>query len=217
MTTIILTTTVYVNKNKDCLFQVDPNNRLKLYLESITKWLEETPFNIIVVDNSGYQYNEFYDEKRIYHHRFEVISFKENELKLSSYLKNIKSKGASEIFAINYAFYNSRLRHKTNFIIKVTGRFFVKKLVGFLNQHDLTKYDAIRQFDIDRCELVGCRHDHFWYIFNIALCTDANNYEPHIETIWRDRILKYDNIITCDAFPINPTQRGGVNESFDII
>lgn len=217
MTTIILTTTVYVNYNKSYLFQTDPNERLNLYLDSIMNWLERTPYNIIVVDNSGYEFNELNNEKQTYEHRFEVISFKENELGIARYLQNIPSKGASEIFAINYAFYNSYLREKTNFIIKITGRYFIEQLVDFLNQHDLTKYDAIRQFDKNRCELVGCRINHFWYVFNIALLSDTNHYDNHIETIWCNRIAKYNNIIRCDLFSINPTQRGGANEIFNTI
>jgi hypothetical protein len=38
MTTIILTATVRV-RNKGALFQINPNERLDLYLKSIRKWL----------------------------------------------------------------------------------------------------------------------------------------------------------------------------------
>jgi hypothetical protein len=216
MTTIILTATVNVS-NKGALFQINPNERLQSYLKSIRKWLNETSFNIILVDNSGYPFNELDDEKKIYQDRFDVISFKENELPLSKHLQNNRSKGASEIFAINYAFYNSWLRTKTNFIIKITGRFFIKQLAEFLNQYDLTKYDAITQSDNYRCELVGCHPDNFWYIFNITLLSDSYSYDGTIETIWRDRILKYNNVIACDLFQIDETQRGGVNEKYNTI
>ena len=167
MTTIILTTTVYVNHKKLCIFQSDPNERLNLYLESIMNWLERTPYNIIVVDNSGHEFDELANEKKIYEHRFEVVSFKESELKIAQYLQGTYSKGASEIFAINYAFNNSFLKYKTNFIIKITGRYFIDSLVKFLNNYDLPNYDAIRQFEGNRCELVGCHPKHFWYIFNL--------------------------------------------------
>uniref|UniRef100_A0A6C0H197 Uncharacterized protein n=1 Tax=viral metagenome TaxID=1070528 RepID=A0A6C0H197_9ZZZZ len=95
---IILTSTVIINKNKICLYQIDKNERLNTYLKSIKKWLTETNFYIILVDNSGYNYKELNEEKELYKERFEVIIFKEDELDSAKYLKDDKSKGNSEIF-----------------------------------------------------------------------------------------------------------------------
>uniref|UniRef100_A0A6C0HRK8 Glycosyltransferase n=1 Tax=viral metagenome TaxID=1070528 RepID=A0A6C0HRK8_9ZZZZ len=216
MTTIILTTTVHVNRKIKFLYQTNPKERLQLYLESIRKWLN-TSFNIIVVDNSGYPFNELENEKRDHKDRFEVITFKEKELNLCKYLHNNQSKGASEMFSINYAFNRSRLKEKTNFIIKVTGRFFIDGLEEFLKNYDLNNYSALTQRDKNRCEMVGCHRDHFWYIFSIFLITDKFKFEPHVETIWRDRISKYSKVITCKPFPIKETPRGSLNEKFKII
>ena len=107
MTTIILTSTINVNLKKCYLFQKDANSRLDTYLKSILQWLYKTNFNIILVENSGYNYNELNNEKEIYKHRFEVITFIEDELEEARYLKNNNSKGASEIFSIQYAFFHS--------------------------------------------------------------------------------------------------------------
>ena len=57
-TTIILTSTVNVNIKKSWLFQINKNDRLDTYLKSVKQWLENTKFNIILVENSGYNFNE---------------------------------------------------------------------------------------------------------------------------------------------------------------
>jgi len=217
MTTIILTTTVFVNRKIKYLYQTDPKSRLNLYLESIKNWLTKTELQIIVVDNSGYSFNELSTEKEKYKDRFEVITFKENELNLCKYLRKNESKGASEMFSINYAFNRSRLNEKTTFMIKVTGRFFIDGLEAFLKKHDLTKFSALRQNDKNRCEMVGCHRDYFWYIFSIFLITDNFKFEPHVESVWRDRIAKYTHVLVCPPFYIKETQRGSLNEKFKTI
>ena len=119
MTTIILTSTVNVNYAKDYLFQIDPHNRIQTYLRSILQWLNKTNFKIILVENSGYKFDELNNEKQIYKDRFEVITFKENEVPEANYLKDNISKGSSEIFSIKYAFDHSKIIHSSNFIIKI--------------------------------------------------------------------------------------------------
>jgi hypothetical protein len=74
MITIILTTTVNTNV-ENYIFQTDPQERLNTYLKTIKQWLE-TGFNIIVVKNSGYSYEELNNEKDKYKNRFEVIYYK---------------------------------------------------------------------------------------------------------------------------------------------
>ena len=86
--TIILTSTVNINKKKSFLYQIDKNERINTYLKSILQWLNKTNFNIILVENSGYNFDELNNEKEIYKNRFEVITFKENELNDAKYLIN---------------------------------------------------------------------------------------------------------------------------------
>ena len=94
---IILTTTVYP-QDKCYLHQTDPEERLQNYLKSIKQWLN-SPFKITVVENSGYTFPEFEENERL-----QLFSFKENEIPEANYLLDNKSKGASELFAINYSF-----------------------------------------------------------------------------------------------------------------
>lgn len=109
MTTIILTSTINVNPCKSYVFQRDKIQRIETYLKSILQWLSKTNFNIVLVENSGHLYEELKNEKELYKNRFEVITFDETHLEEANYLKNNNSKGASEMFAINYAYHHSKL------------------------------------------------------------------------------------------------------------
>jgi hypothetical protein len=213
MITIILTSTVHVNFKKDCLVQINVQDRLKTYLKSVYQWLEKTNFHIILVENSGYTFPELDNEKELYKDRFEVITLDESDEPV--YLRHAKSKGASEIFSIHYAFIKSKLINASTFIIKVTARFFIPDLEDYLSQYDLNEYDCLTQNDRDRCEMVGCHYNYFSAIFNIYLL-DIKNFNGHIEDIWKLRTSKYKNLV-CHPFKIAPTHRGGADEVYTII
>ena len=214
--TIILTSTVNINKKKSFLYQIDKNERIKTYLKSILQWLTKTNFNIILVENSGYNFDELNYEKNKYKNRFQVITFKENELNDAKYLFNNDSKGASEIFAINYAFKNSKFTDSI-FIIKITARYFIPELEEYLSNYNLDKYDCLTQNNRNRCEMVGSHINNFKDIFNINLLNKNNLYDSHIENIWKYRTSKYKNILICKEFSIESTQRGGLFEKFTTI
>ena len=72
---IILTTIVHVTRESS--FQVDKQDRINTYLKSIRLWLKNTNLNIIVIENSGYEFKELTEELNLYKNRFEVITFKE--------------------------------------------------------------------------------------------------------------------------------------------
>ena len=206
---IILTCTVNVDLNKSYLFQKDKSERIQNYLKTTLRWLNETNFNIVLVDNSGYTFEELENEKILFKDRFEVITFVEKNLKEANYLLNNNSKGDSELFAINYAFENSKISKKSNFIIKITGRFYIPEFEDFLRNYELDSYDCLTQFNRDRCEMVGSHVKNFNYIFNIK-----TNYIDYIEYDWKTRTSGYKNILICKKFDIEETQRGGVNQKY---
>uniref|UniRef100_A0A6C0JJN6 Uncharacterized protein n=1 Tax=viral metagenome TaxID=1070528 RepID=A0A6C0JJN6_9ZZZZ len=221
---IILTATVNVNTNKDFLFQTDKTERINTYIKSVLSWLKNTTFNIVLIDNSGYEFNELHIEKYNYRHRFDVITFNESTLDEAQYLKNNKSKGASEIFAINYAYkyvtehkYNIEHNPKKFFIIKVTARFFILELESYLKLFNLNGFDCLTQHNRDRCEMVGCHYKNFSDIFDIHLINENNQYDEHIERIWKMRTSRYSRVLVCKEFKIESTQRGGLNEKYDTI
>ena len=59
--------------------------------------------------------------------------------------------------------------------------------------------------------MVGSHVKNFAYIFNIHLFNKDNQYICHIESLWEERTSDYANILVCEPFQIEPTQRGGIN------
>jgi hypothetical protein len=215
--TIILTSTVNINPKKWFLFQKDKNDRLQNYLKAVLQWLTKTNFKIVLIENSGYSYDELNTEKELYKDRFEVITFVESELEESKYLIDNPHKGASEIFAINYGFYNSKIIKPSDFIIKITARYFIPGLEDYLKKYDLNKYDCLTQNNRDRCEMVGSHINNFNHIFNVNLFNKNGQYICHIEDLWKERTSGYAVILICEQFQIEPTQRGGDDAVFNEI
>ena len=212
-TTIILTTTVTV-QDKVYLFQTDKNERAQVYTKKIKQWLYQSNFKIVVVENTGYTFEELNEEKEKFKNRFEVISYVEYEVEEADFLKGIPYKGASEIFAIEYAYNTSSLCKDADFIIKITGRFFIPSFEEYLKQFDLNQYDVITQYKQNRCEMLGCHKNHFYTIFNTHLINQNGEYNGNVEDIYQYRCSLYDKKIHCPEFPIEGTQRGGINEVF---
>jgi len=198
MVVIILTTTVFV-QNKCYLYQTNAEERIACYRKSIEQWLN-TNFKIIVVENSGYPFDEF---NEFIGNRFEKICFNEKELPEANYLIGNNSKGASELFSINYCIRNSKII-KNDFIIKITGRYFVPNFEKYIKT--LNNFDALIQNDTKSCEIIGCNYYQRNVLFNIN--TDIN----HIEFLYTSRIQKLDKILILPRLQINGTQIGGLNE-----
>jgi hypothetical protein len=209
-TTIILTSTVNINPIKWWLFQKDKNDRLQAYLKSVSQWLTKTNFKIVLVENSGYNFEELNAEKEAYKDRFEVITFVESELEESKNLIENPHKGASEIFAINYGFYHSKLTKSSDFIIKITARYFIPELENYLKNYDLNEYDCLTQNIRIRCEMVGSHIKNFHHIFDINTFSKNGFYVCHIESLYEERTSEYTRILICELFQIEPTQMGGI-------
>jgi hypothetical protein len=201
------------------------NDRINTYLKAILRWLNETNLNIVLVENSGYKFEELQEELEKHKDRFEIICFNEKEVDGAQYLATDTSKGASEIFAIQYAGINSVLVKKSNFIIKITGRYFIPDFEGYLKEFNLDNYNGLTQFCKDRCEIVGSHIKNFRNIFNERLCIGTpsdiayEEYYSHVESVYKYRFSLYDNntILTCKNFTIEPTQMGGANNIYDNI
>jgi hypothetical protein len=214
---IILTSTVNINPLKHYIYQKNMNDRAKTYCNIVKKWLNNTNLNIILVENSGYNFPELSKEKEKYKNRFEIIVFKEIEEKEAEYLKNNTSKGASEMFSINYAFLNSKIIHKSNFIIKITGRYYISSFEKYLNKFNLDNYSCLTQNNRNRCEIVGCHYKYFSYIFYKYLINSKKEYDNHVENIWKERTSKLKNIFVCRHLKIQPTKQGGINNIYEYL
>lgn len=209
---IILTTTVNVTKHTS--FQVDITDRVNTYLKSIRLWLKNTKFNIIVVENSGYNFEELNDELNIYNDRFEIISFTENPASYPDFQMHLQSKGGLEINSIHYAYDVSKFLKKSSFITKITGRFFVPDFENFINNTCLSKFDCLKQNYDYRCEIVGTSQKNFNMIFDRNLFIANGKYDFHVENVYAYRFSLCKNVLVCPIFDIEPTQRGGLNEIY---
>lgn len=213
---ILLTSTVNV-QSKSVVFQKSKEERINAYIKPIKKWLYNSKFTIVLVENSGYTFPELKEDLDYYKERFEIITFKEKEVKEAKYLTKEEGKGGSEMFAIHYAFYHSFLMKKSFFIIKVTARYFIPELENYLMNINLDEYDGLCQNNPDRCEMVGTHRKNFHIIFNKYLINDDGNYDQHVENIYKQRLNWFKKIIKCKLFPIEKTQRGGVAEFYNAI
>jgi hypothetical protein len=153
-------------------------------------------------------FDELKDELSKYNDRFEIISFHERELSRYSEVKDNPSKGLSELYAINYAFDNSKLINTSTFIIKITGRYFIPEFEQYLYGFDLKKYDCLSQSKngiyINQCEFVGCNYKIFKVLFSV------DNVQYHVEDTYAERYSAYKHVLTCKHFNIEPTQMGGL-------
>jgi len=206
---IILTTTIFINKKIHSIAQHDMSERKEYYINSIKNWLEKTNLNVIVVENSGYNYPELNEEKKKYNSRFEIISFKESDIEDAKYLENYDDKGAHEFYAIDYAIKYSQIIKKSNFIFKITGRYYIPEFENFIMKQDLNKYIAARQNNNNRCEIVGSN------INNISMIFDRNLVDKNIwaEEIWKNRIerIPKDKVLILPVFKIENIKTGSTN------
>ena len=202
---IILTTTVYP-QDKCYLYQKNHEERLQNYLKSIKQWIN-SPFKITVVENSGYTFPEF--EQCLYDvNRFEIITFNESILHEAKYLIGNNSKGASELFSINYSIKHSKILTPGDFIIKVTGRYFIPEFEKCLL--NLNFFDAIIQNDRSSCEIIGCSFAQKDLVFNTSDLLNGSQCN-HIEFLYKSRIQLLNKVLILKKLNISPTSMGGAN------
>jgi hypothetical protein len=196
-------------------------------LKSIKQWLDKTNFKIVLVENSGYKFPELEEYFEKYKERFELISFREEDIDNDTFdsvgAQAVRlpddylytSKGTSEMFAIYYAYQQSVLTKTAKFIIKVTCRYFVPEFEFFLKTKNIDEYFALRQNNPDNCEIVGSHINNISDIFMPGHFRNSDGkWHHHIESVYKDRLLTRvpeERIIVCDVFQIEPTQQGGCN------
>lgn len=203
--TIVLTCTVNPHNNIRTLKMKDPTQRKNIYIDAIRRWLNETSFVIIVVENSGYRFPELDHERQLFHHRFEILSFTESERNEYDLIQSNTSKGVHEFIAMWHAIEQSRFRDETLFWIKITGRYFIPEFENFLQTQDVQTSLALRQSNKERCEIVGAHYSIASYVFF------PFEKKSRVETIYKKRIsqLPTKNTIICPVFHIYPTLSGG--------
>jgi hypothetical protein len=208
--TIILTTTVNVDTKIDNVAQNQSDIRKGYYLKAVRNWLKNTELNIVIVENSGYTYPELATEITEYASRFEIISFKESEQADEAYLVDYHDKGAHEFYAIDYAIKHSKLAKQSNFIVKITGRYYIPGFENFIKDVPLENYLALRQSNGNRCEMVGSHMNYTSTFFNPDMGGDTGVYA---EALYAARIgqIPDEKVLVCPVFEIEETLQGSNN------
>jgi hypothetical protein len=203
---ILLTTTIDIDSKLTHVHQKNKQERLDIYLNSIKKWLTYTLLPIVVVENSGYTFSEINSP------RLEKITFHSTDY---NYDKDLDSKGVHEAFSIMYALKHSVFLKKCSHFIKVTGRYFIPSLEPLL-QNIPYSCTAIRQHDTTRCEIVGCEKSIAPFLFKLPMILNGT-LEPHVESVYQDRINQLSDVITLPILNIEPTKRGCNNETYNAL
>lgn len=204
---IILTCTVNTQPHISWLKQRNSVERLNMYLNIIIKWLTKTNLQIVTIENSGIDLKnelikKFTDFKlEQYLDRFESITYQYDNISTEDkeLLNSNEAKGHHELYAINYAYNNSELIRKCNYLIKITGRYFIPSFENNLLQELQKKYNCnyitniIRQSQKwrgwNRCEILGCHINNFNDIFKYP----SNNDMLEEEYMLRANNKKKDN------------------------
>jgi len=114
---LVITSSIHVSAPYTRL--VDPGQREKQYMDSISFFIRESPLKkIIVCDNSGHHYPEsLYALAESYHKEIELLSFAGNSELVTRY-----GKGYGEGEILEYMLSNSILIRQVEGFLKVTGR-----------------------------------------------------------------------------------------------
>jgi len=112
----ILLTTCY---NRQNYTDVQNNEIQTLYKNVIYDWLYMTDLPIFVVDSSGYTYREFSNT------RLKVCSF---------IFPQTQSSTVAEANSIKYALDNCRELSKYDYVVKITGKYYIPNMKGILSK-----------------------------------------------------------------------------------
>ena len=207
MIVILLTTTVNTQNHISWLKQRNAKEREKMYINIINLWLSKTNFKIVVVENSGHNFN-------IKNERLELISFTYPK-KDKNILDKMEAKGQHEMYSISYACKNSTFINNCNYVIKITGRYFIPSLENILNKNLNDKINFIRQSTIwrnmNRCEIVGCSKNNIDKLFYFPLKNDMMEQEM------MDRMKISKDILNLPKMKLHKKTRQGVGSLIKIL
>ena len=163
--------TMYIGKN---------NKKRNIYIDRLNKWLNNTDFDIYIVESSGEILN-------IKNTRLYQYSFDQNKDKL-----NLKNSTILEKNSIIKAYQNFKDKFKNyDFIFKITGKYYIPSLEKIIKNIKFDT-DIIFQnrgfYNIQNTEITGYRSSLIYDITNQV--KDNLIYEEQIRDIQRKNGLK---------------------------
>ncbi len=129
---ILLTGTIKP-KNIISLKRTDPGLREKDYYNAINKWLS-LDFPVVFCDNSNFKSDKI---NNIKNPNFELLQYKEN------YDLTEKGKGYGEFQIMKFAMAHSLRMKKYDYIVKITGRLYVRNLLKIIKKIDTVNFDIV--------------------------------------------------------------------------
>ena len=214
---ILLHTTINTRDNISWLKQRNSKERKEMYDTKIRSWLDKTNFKIVVVENSGHKFENFRkpenvnknsgDFSELINDRFEIISFKYSK-EQEKIMNKLVAKGQHEILSVEYACKNSSLIKNCEYVIKITGRYFIPSLEKILTMElKNRKVDFIRQSllwrNMVRSEIYGCSKEKINSIFYFPLKNDE------IEQEVMDRMKSSNSILKLPKMKLDKKTRMG--------
>jgi len=167
---ILLTTTVFINTEDYKNDYNSPESRLKLYLESIDDWLNNTNLTIYIVESSNYSFPEYKNNPRVKIYTFETDNIIDcKECSATPY--------EAESILKAYNHFNLGRYDK---IIKVTGKYFIPNMEDLIknipSDADLFLQNSI-DHDLKRqnSEMFGCKTKHLTDIMNKIIKNSKRN------------------------------------------
>lgn len=124
MNVVLLLTGCIVPNCNDCLKVKDIETRKQMYLESISWYLSNTPYDIVFCENSGTDISIHFPNEQ----RLEVLTFT-----ASNNPNEDQSKSSKELSIIKYAYDNSEKIAPGHIFVKITGRLKYLNIVETLN------------------------------------------------------------------------------------
>jgi hypothetical protein len=198
---ILLTTVVHPFFPKS---DSEPEERKQLYVKQIKTWLETTPYNIYVVESSGYSFcND------ISHERLFVLSFTfPNVIHSSS-----QSEAQSLLFALQVF---ERIEHfqQCDYIFKCTGRYHLQNLIAVM---DNVEPDRDLYLQIHRYPAYNWQNSEYY-------CIKKNLLQAFLQGVCKGGLMEKNlfsfsrelNYTTIGPFP-NDQPRAGDNITYTLL
>ena len=174
LTTCIYIKTSYYNKNNT------PEARAEIYYDVIEKWLNNTNFDIKIVESSNYKFERYEKNPRV-----EIYSFKSE----SKYKCNNCEATPYEAESILLAFKNLNI-NKYNSLIKITGKYYLpgfEDLVKNIPEDANVYFQNVQhpEWKQQNSEFFGCKTNLVEEIMNLILRNSENkmNFESTLFTL----------------------------------